>query len=757
MFKRKFANAEDFVFSLETPDTLGTALSEEAAKKRQRKDAARAIVDDPRNHEPVQIEQVIPNPSPGTVCLKRRANGLDLIPLAQRKNKGGRPRTKIIEINQNYKLRLRKNSPIKANIPLDIWHQIFMQCPPKFLLKARTVHRSWFQALQYESTWVQARKNHYGCELPPPPPGITELQYADLLCGVGCQSRGCTDLKARKTYWGFLRRWCDNCLKRDLVLDKKATEYQKECPRFRECVPAIRVDSWGHYQWVGSHNPRSNYSPGVVRCAYSKMAVEKFLFDYRNFIDLGPEDGPVTEESKTVWLEAKREEAQALTKALEDIEAWEEAERIHKAQHSADKREQRERFFKSKASEIDISALDMEELESFRRAIKISKIPHDRCWEILKPKVCLEYAGLLQLRKEKREKDNRVAAKKAQYVVLETQRTSATTPEQTFVLDLFDDSIRSLRSEKAEIVYADLIPLLLRSVWERYYRLSDDEKPRGPDGEPYSLRMDDFRAIWKLKICPLTLGFGADGVTAALTLKCPMMYCHWHYDLTSRTAGATFNFSFHDRVHTRIDDCPDKMVQHILRYHDEQIWPSRNENDPLYLARCTSDGIEIPYFSLRSERDFPWHIMPWPRNLPILSLYQHVPRWSAHTELEYESQTPEDGTYSGVLDLELLDTFLAPRPTSRPTLDRTMSLGHVINRSDPTSPRSPTLAPSVRTDSPPRRKTDHPVLHRTLPPLEFRDATARSASTSSLDSAIDPSFRTREPEPDGPSALADIR
>ena len=735
MSKRKAPTSDGLVFSLETPNTLGTALHEEAVRKRQRKSEAKAVLDDPKNHEPIQPEQVIPNPSPGTVCLVRRASGQDLIPLAQRKNRGGRPRTKKVEVNKNHKLKLRKNSPIKAEIPLDIWHQVFMQCPPRFLLKARTVHRSWLEALQYESTWIQARKNHYGTELPPPPPGLTELQYADLLCGVGCQSKGCTDQKARKTYWGFLRRWCDNCLKKDLVLDKRATEYQMECARFRDCVPPIRVDSWGHYQWVGSHNPRTNYTPGVVRCAYSKMAVEKFLLQYRTFLEEGSKAGPVSDEEKCAWLDTKQLEAQALTKSLEEIEAWEEAERISKSQHSADKRDQRDKFFKIKALELDISGEDMDQLDSFRRAIKISKAPHDRCWEILKPKVSQEYTELLQVRKEKKEKEAQIAVMKQQYAVLEARRISHDTPEQTFVLSIFDDSLRTLRSDKASVAYADLIPLLLRMTWDSYNHLPDEEKPKDSNGDPYALLMDDFRGIWKLKICPLIRTFDdQEGINAALALKCPMTQCGWHYNLTGRTTGPIINFTFQDIVQTRIDDCPDEMIQHVLSYHSEQLWQSQSETDALYLARCNDQGMEMLNFLF--ERDFPWHLAKWPRNLPLLSLHQTVAGWSADKEFEYQRRTPDGGIHSDCL--------------GKGHHKRTMSLGHVINRFDSSSPRSP-LLPPIRTGSPLGPHNESQSSRRTLHPLDFGSMMARSASISSTstDVNIDPSLQSISGEPGG--------
>ena len=135
--------------------------------------------------------------------------------LLPKRNKGGRPRTKEVVKYRQLKGNtiLRKNHPVLARIPLDVWQRVFSFCPLDFLFKTRKTCSGFRAALSYESAWKECRISNYGTDHPQPPPGFNEMQYADLLSGIGCQGKGCGDKKARKTYWAFQRRWCDKCLK----------------------------------------------------------------------------------------------------------------------------------------------------------------------------------------------------------------------------------------------------------------------------------------------------------------------------------------------------------------------------------------------------------------------------------------------------------------------------------------------------------------------------------------------------------------
>lgn len=189
--------AADIRFAHSTPHIIESTLTASDDRARKRK---------------VEEEQHL--------AVKRQkavTTGSQLLP--QPKNKGGRPRTAHLKPRPTQKgfTVLKKTKPVKIWIDMDAWQWIFEFCPVDFLLKARTVCSGFRQALQSPLIWQKARMNTLGPTHPPCPSVLTEMQYADLLTGLGCQGLGCGNKKARKTYWAFQRRWCDNCLHQKVV------------------------------------------------------------------------------------------------------------------------------------------------------------------------------------------------------------------------------------------------------------------------------------------------------------------------------------------------------------------------------------------------------------------------------------------------------------------------------------------------------------------------------------------------------------
>lgn len=125
-------------------------------------------------------------------CLRLREGSPSGLEKKKQKN-GGRPRTTGSDARGKSRTVtcLRTSKPVATQIPLDVWRNIFAFCPLDFLIKARTVSKDFLLALGYESTWREARLINYGPECPDPPAGLTEFQYADLLTGMGCQTKWC--------------------------------------------------------------------------------------------------------------------------------------------------------------------------------------------------------------------------------------------------------------------------------------------------------------------------------------------------------------------------------------------------------------------------------------------------------------------------------------------------------------------------------------------------------------------------------------
>lgn len=150
--------------------------------------------------------------------LKRNADlaGGNLSGPPAKKNKGGRPRihpAKPKSIVRFFKTKTR----ITASLCADIWSRILDFTTPEFLLQARQTSRLLRVLLQKQSQWKAARRETYGFHHPDPPPGLDEMQYADLLSGLGCQTKGCGEKSARRVYWGFQRRWCSACLRTNTI------------------------------------------------------------------------------------------------------------------------------------------------------------------------------------------------------------------------------------------------------------------------------------------------------------------------------------------------------------------------------------------------------------------------------------------------------------------------------------------------------------------------------------------------------------
>lgn len=153
--------------------------------------------------------------------LKRTADLADGDPSEQpekrvKKNVGGRPRIHPVKPKSTVRF-FKKRTRIHQSLYPDIWSRIFDFSTPEFLLQARHTSRMLRLLLQKESQWKSARHSTYGLDHPDPPPVLDEMQYADLLTGSGCQTKGCKEKSVRKVYWGFQRRWCPSCLRTNTI------------------------------------------------------------------------------------------------------------------------------------------------------------------------------------------------------------------------------------------------------------------------------------------------------------------------------------------------------------------------------------------------------------------------------------------------------------------------------------------------------------------------------------------------------------
>lgn len=132
--------------------------------------------------------------------------GRDIDKTPKRASSADLPKPKRAKVGPT---RLRKGNDVKTSVPMDVWAVIFEYSEPKVLFQMRRVSRAFADLLSYESVWKKCRIHHYGSRLPPPPAGLKEHQYLDLLEGQGCMA--CDNKATRKTYWAYLARWCEKC------------------------------------------------------------------------------------------------------------------------------------------------------------------------------------------------------------------------------------------------------------------------------------------------------------------------------------------------------------------------------------------------------------------------------------------------------------------------------------------------------------------------------------------------------------------
>ncbi len=130
---------------------------------------------------------------------------------------GGRPRKEAGKLKRpRYNPRekptkLRRNRIVTTNVSTDAWSHIFAFTDPKTLLELRYTCKTFHDILARESLWKECRINMLGEDCPPPPDGMCESRYMDLLVGQGCM--GCGSPKVRKPQWAFWRRYCWRCFK----------------------------------------------------------------------------------------------------------------------------------------------------------------------------------------------------------------------------------------------------------------------------------------------------------------------------------------------------------------------------------------------------------------------------------------------------------------------------------------------------------------------------------------------------------------
>ncbi len=210
--RKRLSTAEDQVPSKQQKLNGGSPLSTSSQSNSSLHFLADVALSNPTSRSPLSSNTTSGASTPAGVASSS-STSRSSTPIQAKRRKGGRPRAnKQFPRQKQLRVRtkLRTNRPVKNNIPCEIWQSILEFSPLEFLLKAVTI--DYFKEIlrRNENSWKVARLRQFGHDMPDPPPGTSEPEYAELLTGSGCQ--GCSDKLTRRAYWGFQKRWCDTCL-----------------------------------------------------------------------------------------------------------------------------------------------------------------------------------------------------------------------------------------------------------------------------------------------------------------------------------------------------------------------------------------------------------------------------------------------------------------------------------------------------------------------------------------------------------------
>lgn len=308
---------------------------------------------------------------------------------------------------------------------------------------------------------------------------------------------------------------------------------------------------------------------------------------------VGPNEEERTREEKEAWVEEKAENNRLLMESIEAMETYVEQERRRKALEVQAIKAQRIEFFKERAAKMDpplsIEALNL--LPKYLLAIDIQKLPSERSWRELRPKLEADRAKAEErLRLEAEEKKTHLPRQglqaSSQYSEKVLRRKEFKTPEQTFILGLAGKVIAELGEKVASgtLSHVDFIPFVFRRVYDAYQQIPDECKPVDDDGRPYRLLMDDARMIHKERILHFISRWESSKCKAAVQLKCPGC---------KRKEGCR-RHSFED------------LIYHILTH--------------------TTRVGTLSYFRPQphTPSSIAWCNLEWPKNLPILATHRVV-------------------------------------------------------------------------------------------------------------------------------------
>ncbi|KAH6672883.1 hypothetical protein B0J14DRAFT_59621 [Halenospora varia] len=330
--------------------------------------------------------------------------------------------SKKLKVDKKRAAKVKETKPeqAKEKIGQDIWMRILEFTPPSFLKKARLINKEFKNTVdQFDSIFVNCRKENYGWDMPPPPPGLTERQYSDLLGGKGCQEPGCSNKKATRTYWSWSKRWCADCWeanieREDRILKSRQNQYGRNTvTKLLECIPVAVHDSFVKpHDYTETVESQSRGPPRLYKC-YLTKDIDQIIKDYEALTpppykedpNHTPAEKAAAQAAHKVLmdeLEEKRNEFFAAGKTKNDehmakvikIETAIRTKRLQERKPKDDARNGRKELFTKRAKE-DLPHISTEFVQSCKAYKAATRIYRDagteRGWRALKPKIEKEW------------------------------------------------------------------------------------------------------------------------------------------------------------------------------------------------------------------------------------------------------------------------------------------------------------------------------------------------------------------------------
>jgi hypothetical protein len=292
--------------------------------------------------------------------------------------------------------------------------------PVQFLGKARLICKE-FRAMvdTFTSIYVNCRKENFGHDMPPPPLGLTERQYSNLLRGKGCLTPGCTDKNALRTHWSWAKRWCAKCWKskierEDRLIKNRSDQLNRTTlVKLLECIPVGMHDSFMKpHDYIDVDDSRPRGAPKLYKY-YLTEDIERIIRQYEGLAPPPFQQDPSKTAAENAaglaryqedlaGLDEKRAEFIATEKAKIDdlmaqvrkIEAAVRGRREALRTPYDENRNSRKELFTRRAKE-DLPNIPEEFVRSttaFKAACRVFRDGGtERGWQVLKPKIEKEW------------------------------------------------------------------------------------------------------------------------------------------------------------------------------------------------------------------------------------------------------------------------------------------------------------------------------------------------------------------------------